>query len=93
MEKRKLIIGDVDGQDYEITSIGDEGIKPAPNSVGTKEIENESVQQEDLSKDIQDKLDVIDDSNVVSEEELSDEWEQAMQHAMDENKNGNNENE
>lgn len=83
MEKRKLIIEVVDGKEYEIA--GNDGIRPAANSVGTAEIEDEGVKKEDLDKEIQEKLDVIDDSNVVSEDELSDEWEQAMQNAM----NGN----
>ena len=38
-------------------------------------------EKRDLEKDIQDKLDVLDDSNVMTEEEIEEEWQQAMQNA------------
>lgn len=81
MEKRKLIIEDLDGKEYEIGGTGGEGMQPAPNSVGSKEIEDGSIQKEDLDKDIQDKLDVLDDSNVITEEELNEDWQEAMNNA------------
>lgn len=84
MRKLKTLIIDICGDEYEFNG-GSGSERPAANSVGTAEIEDEGVKKEDLDKEIQEKLDVIDDSNVVSEDELSDEWEQAMQNAM----NGN----
>lgn len=78
----KLVVQDVDGQKHEfVGGGGGEGTRPAPNSVGTDEIEDESVKKEDLDKSIQDKLDLVDDSNVVTEEELEDSWGEAMRNA------------
>ena len=51
------------------------------NVVGTEQIKDEGVKKNDLEKDIQDKLDVLDDSNVMTEEEIEEEWQQAMQNA------------
>ena len=39
------------------------------------------MKKEDLDKSIQDKLDLVDDSNVVTEEELEDGWSEAMRNA------------
>lgn len=82
MEKRKLIIEDCDGTQYEVAgSGGSGGSQPAPNSVGSQEIVDESIKKEDLEKDIQDKLDVLDESNVITEEELENDWQEAMNNA------------
>lgn len=81
MEKRTLIIEDCDGTQYECGSGGSGGSQPAPNSVGSQQIEDGSIQKEDLDKDIQDKLDVLDDSNIITEEELNDDWQEAMNNA------------
>ena len=78
----KLVVQDVDGNQYEFADGGGgDGTRPAPNSVGTAEIEDEGVKKEDLDKSIQDKLDLMDDSNVVTEEELEDSWSEAMRNA------------
>lgn len=78
----KFVVQDVDGQQHEfVGGGGGEGTRPAPNSVGTAEIEDEGVKKEDLDKSIQDKLDLVDDSNVVTEEELEDGWSEAMRNA------------
>lgn len=79
----KLVVQDVDGEQHEFAGGGGggEGTRPAPNSVGTVEIEDEGVKKEDLDKSIQDKLDLVDDSNVVTEEELEDGWGEAMRNA------------
>jgi len=79
--KRKLIIEDVDGKEYEIAGTGGGSAQPAPNSVGSSEIEDHSIQEEDLDPSIIDKLNMLDDSNVISEDELSDDWEDAMREA------------
>ena len=81
MEKRTLIIEDCDGTQYECGSGGSGGSQPAPNSVGSQEIEDGSVKKEDLEKDIQDKLDVLDESNIITEEELENDWQEAMNNA------------
>lgn len=81
MEKRKLIIEDCDGTQYEVAGSGGGGSQPAPNSVGSQEIVDESIKKEDLEKDIQDKLDVLDESNVITEEELENDWQEAMNNA------------
>ena len=57
------------------------GSTPGPNSVGSEEIKDEGVKMEDLERDIQDKLDAMDDENVISEEEIADEWNKALQDA------------
>lgn len=80
MEKRTLIIEDCDGTQYECSG-GGGGSQPAPNSVGSQQIEDGSIQKEDLDKDIQDKLDVLDESNVITEEELNNDWQEAMNNA------------
>ena len=77
----KLVVQDVDGQQHEFAGGGGEGTRPAPNSVGTAEIEDEGVKKEDLDRSIQDQLDVLSDENVVSEEELEDSWKEAMRQA------------
>ena len=78
----KFVVQDVKGQQHEfVGGGGGEGTRPAPNSVGTAEIEDEGVKKEDLDKSIQDKLDLVDDSNVVTEEELEDGWSEAMRNA------------
>lgn len=78
----KLVFQDAAGGQHEfIGGGGGEGTRPAPNSVGTDEIEDEGVKKQDLDKSIQDKLDILDDSNVVTEEELQDGWAEAMRQA------------
>lgn len=52
-----------------------------PNSIGSNEIEDHSVQEEDLDQDIVDKLNVLSDENVISEEELESDWEDALRQA------------
>ncbi len=81
MEKRKLIIEDVDGTEYEVAGTGGDGGTVPANSVNSQSIEDGSVQKVDLDQEIQDKLDVIDDSNIVTEEELAEDWQEAMNQA------------
>lgn len=69
------------GIETEIAGTGGDGSQPAPNSVTSEEIENGSIKKEDLEQDIQDKLDVLDESNVITEEELNDDWQEAMNNA------------
>ena len=76
----KLEIQDADGTIAEFVGGGD-GSTPAPDSVTSETIVNEGVKKEDLEKDIQDKLDVLDESNVISEEDLEEDWAQAMEQA------------
>lgn len=80
-ELSKLIVADVDGKEHEFKGGSGDGTRPAPNSVGTDEIEDEGVKKQDLEKPIQDKLDILDDSNVITEEELEDAWSDAMRNA------------
>jgi len=82
-EKLKtLIVENVDGKEYEFTGgSGGSGSAPAPNSVNSQSIEDESIQKEDLDKSIQDKLDMLDEQNVITEDELSEDWEEAMRQA------------
>ena len=74
---KKIIVKSLSGKTAEIEVSGTSG----PNSVGTEELIDEGVKKQDLEKDIQDKLDVLDDSNVVSEEELEESWKEAMHNA------------
>ena len=79
---KTLIVEDVDGKEYEFTGgSGGSGSTPAPNSVNSQTIEDESIQKVDLDKSIQEKLDVLDESNVVTEEDLRDDWAEAMEQA------------
>lgn len=48
------------------------GDKPGANSVGSAEIENDSVQEEDLHPDVREKLNAMNDSEDVTEEEIED---------------------
>ncbi len=48
------IIFDINGQEYEFAGGG--GGQPAPDTVGTDEIIDGSVQEEDLSDDVKDKM-------------------------------------
>lgn len=78
----KIVVEDIDGKEYEVSGgSGGSAERPAPNSVGSAEIEDEGVKQEDLDKSIQDKLDLIDESNVVSEQDIEDDWKEAMRKA------------
>lgn len=81
-ELSKIIFVDVDDKEYMFSGSSGDGARPGPNSVGSAEIKDESVEKQDLNKDIQDKLDLLNDSNIVTEEELDDEWQQAMNNAM-----------
>ena len=54
---------------------------PGPDSVGSDQIQDEGVKMKDLDKGIQDKLEALDESNVVSEGDIKDMWEEAMQNA------------
>lgn len=69
-----------DGKTYEMNGGGGSST-PGPNSVGSDEIKDEGVKKQDLEKPIQDKLDILDDENVVTEQELEDGWEDAMREA------------
>ena len=80
-ELKKIIVADVDGKEHEFSGGGGDSSSPGPNTVGSEEIKDESVEKQDLHKDIQDKLDLLDDSNVVTEEELQDGWAEAMRQA------------
>lgn len=80
-ELNKIIVADVDGKEHEFKGGSGEGSRPGPNTVGSAEIEDESIEKQDLHKDIQDKLDLLEDSNVVTEEELENGWEEAMRQA------------
>ena len=48
------IIFDINGQEYEFAGGG--GGQPGPDTVGTEEIIDGSVQEEDLSDDVKDKM-------------------------------------
>lgn len=80
----KIQVENVDGTIAEInvSGGGGDGTRPPQNSVGSAEIEDEGVKKEDLEKPIQDKLDLLDDSNVVTNEELEEEWADVMRKAM-----------
>ena len=54
---------------------------PSPDSVGTEEIMDHGVHAEDLDEEINERLDALDDGNVVSEDELEDVWAEAMHQA------------
>lgn len=76
----KLVIRTPKGE-YEFAGGNGSGTTPGPDSVGSEQIQDEGVKMQDLDKDIQDKLEVLDESNVVSEEAIEDMWEEAMQNA------------
>lgn len=69
-----------DGKTYKMNG-GGGSVTPGPNSVGSDEIKDESIKKQDLDKGIQDKLEVLDDGNVVTESELEDGWAEAMRNA------------
>lgn len=73
----------IDGKTYtvKVNGGGGDGSTPAHNSVGSEEIRDESIEKQDLAKDIQDKLEVLDESNVITESELEDSWAEAMRNA------------
>ena len=58
------------GKVYEFA--GGSGDRPGENSVGSAEIENDSVQEEDLHPDVREKLNAMNDSEDVTEEEIED---------------------
>ena len=68
--KSKLEI-DVFGRVYEFGGGG----QPEADSVGSEEIKDGSVQPEDLDAGIQEKLDVLDEGNVITEGEIDEDWE------------------
>ena len=76
----KLVMRTPKGE-YEFAGGNGSGTTPGPDSVGSEQIQDEGVKMQDLDKDIQDKLEVLDESNVVSEEDINDMWEEAMQNA------------
>ena len=80
VEKIKKIVIDVFGKEYELAG-GGEGSQPAPNSVGSDEIKDKSIERQDLSDDIQNTLNDVSDENVVSESELEDSWDEALRNA------------
>lgn len=77
---KKLFFDAGNGEVAEFSGGGTDG-RPNPNSVGTEELEDEGVKMPDLEKDIQKRLEVLDDENVVTEDELEDCWQEAMQNA------------
>lgn len=77
----RLEVQDCNGDIAEFIGNGGGGSIPAPNSVNSETIEDEGVKKQDLEKDIQDKLDILDESNVISEEELENDWAHAMEQA------------
>lgn len=81
MERRKLIIEDVDGTEYEVSGTGGGGGVAPTNSVNSQSIEDESIQKQDLDKSIQEKLDMLEESNVITEQEMEDDWAEAMNQA------------
>lgn len=76
---KKILMESFQGQTAELDLSGNG--QPGPDSVGSEQIQNEGVKKEDLDQDIQDKLDVLDESNVVTEEELEESWREAMHNA------------
>ena len=76
----KITVEDVDGKQYEFAG-GGGATRPGPNSVGTDEIEDEGVKKQDLEKQIQDKLDLLSDENIITEEEIEDDWKDALRGA------------
>ena len=65
MEKRKLIIEDVDGTEYEVAGGGD--IAPV-DSVNSASIVDSSIKKEDLSPEVQDGLDELNNINLTDED-------------------------
>ena len=76
----KLQIDCVEGVTAEFAG-GGGGSTPAPNSVNSETIQDESVKKEDLDKDLQNKLDILNESNVIAEEDLEEDWAHAMEQA------------
>lgn len=60
---------------------GGGGSTPAPNSVNSETIQDHSIKEEDLDHAILDKLDSLDEENVVTEEEIEECWSEAMRNA------------
>ena len=58
-------IFDINGEEYEFAGGG--GGQPGPDTVGTKEIQNDSIEMEDLNQKVKDKM-VTDDDRVTQDE-------------------------
>ena len=59
-EKINKIIFDIDGQEYEF--VGGGGV-PGPNTVGTEQIIDGAVEEEDLHDDVKDRMTITHDSS------------------------------
>lgn len=67
MEELNKLEFDVFGDKYEFRG-GGGGAHPAPNSVGSEEIKDDSVEMADLSSDVKDSM--ITDADRVTQEDL-----------------------
>lgn len=77
--KIKKLIFDLLGVNYEFES---DSATPGPNSIGTDEIQDKSVHENDLAEEVTEKLDILDESNVITEEEIEEEWMRAIAKAL-----------
>lgn len=60
---------------------GGGGSTPAPNSVNSETIQDHSVREEDLDPAILEKLESLDEGNVITEDEIQECWTEAMRNA------------
>ncbi len=54
-----------------------------PNSVGSEQIVDKGVHEEDLDDNVNEKLNALENADEIPEEELEECWEQAMRDALD----------
>ena len=74
----KLIVEDPKGNSHVLEG---GSATPGPNSVDSETIVDEGVKKQDLDRSIQEKLDALDEGNIVTEEEIDDEWNAALRNA------------
>lgn len=70
-EKINRLLFEHGGREYEITG-GVDGTHPAPDSVDSSTIKDDSIEERDLSAAVRDKLDALDTATEITEDEIAD---------------------
>lgn len=77
------------GREMELTGGGSGNVTPGvpipEDTVDSKSIKNDSVDMQDLTPEVRQKLEALDEENGVTEDELEDSWEEALRQAMGDN--------